>query len=322
MTNEEILNDPEIQIVVNTTYPMSHYEVNKAALLAGKNVHCEKMIAVTLEEGFELVKIAKEKNLRIGMAPDTFLGGGYQTARKLIDAGMIGEPFMAQAMVVRGYHADRWGGDGYGFTQLPGGGIPFDMGGYYMHALINLLGPVVRAAGFTQCRNPERTRNNLKHPDFGAKFSIQTINALTGSIEFANGVLGNLTLVSEGFGETPRIEIYGTEGTLVCPDPNTFGGPVYLKRAGSNDFASIPVTHGYSADCRGLGAADMAWGIINNRPHRAHGDMGLHAFELIHGIWQCSQTGKVHVMESSCKQPAPIASGYVEPGMEEYALTI
>ena len=326
MTNEEILNDPEIQIVVNTTYPTSHYEVNKAALLAGKNVYCEKMIAVTLEEGRELINLAKEKNLRIGIAPDTFLGGGFQTARKLIDSGMIGEPFMAQAMVVRGYMQDQWAAPIYQFTRLPGGGIPFDMGGYYMHVLTSLLGPVARVAGFAQCRDRDRIIKNVKHPDFGEKLAVETINALVGSLEFKNGVLGNLTLVSEGFGETPRIEIYGKEGTLICPDPNQFGGPVYLKRSGTSEFVSMPLTHGFKENktgcCRGLGVADMAWSIVNNRRHRVHGDMGLHVFEVIHGVWECSQTGKVHVMESTCEQPAPIAAGYIDNGMEEYALTL
>ena len=323
MTNEEILGDPEIQIIVNTTYPTSHYEVNKAALLAGKNVHCEKMIAVELEEGKELVAIAREKNLRIGMAPDTFMGAGFQTARKLIDAGLIGEPFMAQAMVIRGYHQDRWGGPMFEFTRQPGGGIPFDMGGYYMHALVSLLGPVARVAGFAQCRNQNRTIRNINHSRYGEPCKIETINAMTGALEFECGVMGNLTLASEGFGETPRIEIYGTEGTLVCPDPNTFGGPVLLKRNGGGEFVSMPLTHGYASGCcRGIGAADMAWAITNGRAHRAHGDMGLHVFEIIHGIWQCSRDGRVHVMESSCAQPAPIASGYVEPGMDEYSLSI
>ena len=323
MTNEQILGDPEIQIVVNTTYPTSHYEINKAALLAGKNVHCEKMIAVELNEGKELVALAKQKNLRIGMAPDTFMGAGFQTARKLLDSGLIGEPFMAQAMVVRGYHQDRWEAPMYEFTRQPGGGIPFDMGGYYMHALINLLGPVARVAGFAQCRHPDRTVKNTKHSKYGEDFTIGTINALTGALEFKSGVMGNLTLVSEGFGETPRIEIYGTEGTLVCPDPNTFGGPVYLKRNGTNEFVSMPLTHGYASGCcRGLGAADMAWAITNGRPHRASGDLGLHAFEIIHGIWQCSKDGKVHLMESVCERPAALASGYVESGMDEYSLSI
>jgi len=329
MTNEQILNDPEIQIIVNTTYPTSHYEVNKAALLAGKNVHCEKMIAVTLDEGKELIKIAKEKNLRIGMAPDTFLGGGYQTARKLIDAGMIGEPYMAQAMVVRGYHHDTGAGEGFAFVFQPGGGIPFDMGGYYLHALISLLGPIERVTGFAQFRDPVRKRLNPKNPQFGEDVSVEgTINALVGSLEFKkNKVMGTITVMSEGFGETPRVEIYGKDGVISCPDPNTFGGPVLLRRKdnkwGAGEFTSIPLTHGFSEGCRrGVGVADMAWAITNGRPHRAHGDMGMQAFETIHGIWAGSKTGKIHVMESTCEQPAPLAAGYVAEGLDEYALSI
>ena len=323
MTNDEILADPEIQLIVNTTYPTSHYEVNKAALLAGKHVHCEKMIAVTLDEGKELLRIAKEKNLRIGMAPDTFLGGGFQTARKLIDAGMIGEPFMAQAMVVRGYHQDRWAGSNYTFTRQAGGGIPFDMGGYYLHALIHLLGPIAQATGFAKCRNPRRTYRNVKNSAYGEAFEIESITALAGSLLFTSGVTGGIAFDSEGFGETSRIEIYGRDGILVCPNPNEFGGPVRLKRNGSSEFMEMPLTHGFGQGCcRGLGAADMAWAILNGRPHRAHGDMGYHAFEVIHGIWQGSQSGTIHTMASTCAQPAALSAGYVEDGMDEYSLTV
>ena len=321
MSNEDIYNDSEIQIVVNTTYPKSHYEVNKAALQAGKHVCCEKMIAVELAEGKELVRMAAEKGLRIGMAPDTFLGAGYQTCRKLIDGGMIGQPFMAQAMVVRGYHQDKWETPMYEFTRQPGGGIPFDMGGYYLHALVSLLGPIVRAAGFAQSRNSDRVFRNVKHPMFGQKCEIDTINSMAGSLEFECGVLGNITLVSEGFTETPRIEIYGSEGTLVCPDPNTFGGPVLLKRAGEGEFTQMPLTHGFNEGCcRGIGVAEMAWSITNKKPHRAQGEMGYHAFEVIHGIWEGCKSNKIHMMESTCVQPAAIPSGYVEPGMDEYSL--
>ena len=323
MTNEEIYKDPEIQIVVNTTYPSSHYEVSKAALLAGKHVYCEKMMAVSLEEGKELVRIAKEKNLRIGMAPDTFMGGGFQTCRKLIDAGMIGEPFLAQALIVRGYHQERWGSNMYHFTQQPGGGIPFDMGGYYLHALISMLGPIARATGFAQTRNPNRVYQNVNHVDYGEKCRIDTINAMAGSLEFAGGAMGNVTMVSESFTETSRIEIYGKEGTLRCPNPNDFNGPVYLCRTGTYEFVQMPLTHGFTEGCcRGLGVADMAWAITNSRPHRASGDMGYHAFEVVHGIWEGSKANKVHIMESCCERPAAIPSGYVEPGMDEYSLAV
>jgi predicted dehydrogenase len=261
------------------------------------------------------------------MAPDTFMGGAYQTARKLIDAGMIGEPYMAQAMVVRGYHHDTSAGGGLSFVMLPGGGIPFDMGGYYLHALISLLGPVTRATGFAQFRNATRNRKNPKNELFGEDVTVEgTLNLLAGSLEFKKGkVLGNITFAAEGFGETPRVEIWGREGVLTLPDPNGFGGKVLLRRKSLNDWDpqtfEIPLTHGYcDGCCRGIGVADMAWGITNNRPHRAHGDMGFHAFEIVHGIWQGTSTGKIHVMKSTCQQPAPLASGY--QGVDEYTLSL
>jgi predicted dehydrogenase len=238
---------------------------------------------------------------------------------------MIGEPYMAQAMVIRGYHHDTGAGEGFAFVFQPGGGIPFDMGGYYMHALISLLGPVERVTGFAQFRGQKRQRKNPRNPLFGEEVEVEgTINAIMGTLEFAkNKVLGNITIISEGFGEMPRVEIYGREGVLVCPDPNTFGGPVYIRRIGSNENMQMPITHGYNNGCcRGLGVADMACAITNNRPHRAHGDMGLQAFETVHGIWQGTKTGKIHVMESTCAQPAPFVSGYLDPGLDEYVLTI
>jgi len=197
------------------------------------------------------------------------------------------------------------------------------MGGYYIHALVHLLGPVKRAAGFTQLRRGDRAYSNTKHPRFGEAFHVDTINALAGSLEFTNGVMGNIALVSEGFGETSRIEIYGREGTLICPNPNEFGGPVYLKRSGNNECVSMPLTHGFGEGCnRGIGVADMAWGIVNGRPHRAHGDLGFHAFEIIHGIWKASEANTAYEMTSTCAQPAPLPSGYVEPGMDEYSLAL
>jgi len=149
------------------------------------------------------------------------------------------------------------------------------MGGYYLHAMINLLGPITRVSGFAQSRHPNRIFSNTNNPLYGEKCEIDTINAMVGTLEYASGVMGTIALVSEGFGETPRIEIYGREGTLVCPNPNEFGGPVLLKRSGEKEFVQMPLTHGYvEGCCRGIGVADMAWGIINNRSHRAHGYMG------------------------------------------------
>ena len=320
MTNEEILNDPEIEIVVNTTFPLAHYEVSKAALLAGKHVVSEKMIAVTLEEGKELMNLAAERNLRIGVAPDTFLGASHQTARKLLDAGLIGEPCMAQAMVVRGYQPDRGAWGGLSFVSQPGGGLPFDMGGYYLHSLLDLLGPVAHCTGFAQSRRPTRKIMNAKNPNFGKETFIDTINQLVGSLEFESGVLGGIAFTGDGFEENPRVEIYGTEGTLILPDPNGFGGDVYLKRIGKRDMYLMPPTHGYGEGCcRGVGVADMAWAIRNNRPHRVSGEMAYHAFEIIHSI---RDSGTIHKMESSFRQPDAIPPGGIDDGMAEGKLAL
>ena len=326
LTNEEIFNNPEIEIVVNTTYPLSHYEVSKAALLAGKHVHSEKMMAVTLDEGRELLSIAKEKGLRIGMAPDTFLGGGLQTARKLIDAGFIGEPLTARAKVIRGYHMRvEVETDRLPFIMSPGGGIPFDMGGYYLHALIFLLGGIRRVTGFAKTRKDTYVYENPRHPKYKESFDYDTTNMLVGALEFEQGCYGTLTTISEAFGEVPKIEIYGTEGILICGDPNTFGGPIYLKRDNGswNDFPpyEIPLTHGYSdGDYRGIGVADMAWAIRNNRPHRCSAELGFHAFEVVHGIIESCNTGKVYEMTSKCERPEPLPSGYISGTYAEACL--
>ncbi|MCL2099547.1 MAG: Gfo/Idh/MocA family oxidoreductase [Oscillospiraceae bacterium] len=321
MTNEQIYSDPEIEIVVNTTYPTAHYEVSKAALLAGKHVISEKMIAVTLEEGRDLLKTAEDKNLRFGAAPDTFLGAAHQTARKLLDDGYIGEPCMVQAMVTRGYHPDYGAWPNMHFISLPGGGLPFDMGGYYLHAVLDFLGPVTRCTGFAQTRRQTRKFANPRNPKYGEEFFIDTINQLAGTLEFKNGMLGNIALTGDGFEEVPRIEIYGTEGTLIVPDPNNFGGDVYLKRIGKHDRYLMPPTHGYGEGCcRGLGVADMAWAIRNSRPHRASGDMALHAFEIIHSIWGSGKNGTIHKMETGFIRPAALQPGGIDDGMAENRL--
>ncbi len=325
LTNEEIYEDPGIEIVVNTTYPLSHYEVTRDALLAGKNVYSEKMMAVTMDEARELVSIANEKGLRIGMAPDTFLGGGLQTARKIIDAGLIGEPLNAVAMVMRGYHMrGEIESDRLPFVMSPGGGIPFDLGGYYLHALIHLLGGVKRVSGFSKTREKDYVYENPRHPRYKESFNFDTPNMLTGALEFEQGCYGTITTISEAFGEIPRLEIYGTEGVLICNDPNTFGGPIYLKRNNGswNQFPpyEIPLIHGYTEDFRGIGVADMAWAIRNNRPHRCSAELGFHAFEIINGIIESDRTGKVYEMTSKCERPAPLPSGFITGSFAEACL--
>ena len=340
MTNEEIYNDPSIDIVVNTTYPSSHTEVNLDALNAGKHLYVEKTMAATFMEAKKTVDLAKSKGLRMSAAPDTFLGGGYQTCRKLIDDGFIGEPISAQALLVRGY----WAGAPRVFPRpggmfVPGSSIPYDMGTYYLHALVHLLGPIARVSGFAM-KHPKKYTHPA-HPNYGESVDVTGSTTIQGSLEFHSGAFGNITVMGEGFTETPRIEIYGTEGTLICPDPNTYGGPVLLMRKGGTQFFEIPITHEYvttnkvsGADLmakypngfpegltremvmwadsrRGIGVADMAWAIRNNRPHRCTADIDIHAMEVIYAIEQSCEGGKVYTMTTKPDQPKAIRAGFL-----------
>jgi predicted dehydrogenase len=330
MTNEEILADPEISIVVNTTYPKSHYPVTKAALEAGKHVHSEKMLATSFEEGKELAALAAAKGLRLGAAPDTFLGGGYQTVRKLVDDGFIGIPLHVNALVMRGYNAAfPMELNPEPFVFGAGGTIPYDMGGYYIHAMVAVLGAIKRVTGFTRAHESKKYSHPM-HPKYGQPLNLAYPTILQGSLEFENGVDGSLTVCSESFfPEVPRIEIYGTEGTLICPDPNTYGGPVMLRRNGNPEFYEIPITHGYVtvtkgwdrekpwADSRrGIGVADIAWALKNDRPHRCAAEIGVHPLEVIHGVMHSTATGEVYTMTTHPARPAALPAGFVGPDGE------
>ena len=329
MTNEEIFKDPDIEIVVNLTYPLSHFFVSKEALEAGKHVFVEKMMSVNYPQAKELYELAKKLNLRIGATPDTFLGGGLQTGRKLIDAGFIGDPISAQAMCIRGYHlGGEHKGDRLPFVFCEGGNIPYDLGGYYLHAIIALLGPIKRVAGFASPFKNEITHRNPRHPDYHVPIPYTLETNLTSSLELHSGVLANFTVTSEShLMEIPRLEIYGTEGTLILPDPNTFQGPVKLIRGPANSPEPIPLTHAYGEDrpdpgpdvasneerawrnsFRGIGVADMAWAIRNNRAHRCSAELGLHAIETIYGIEKSCKEDKFYTMTSKPVQPEPLPS--------------
>ncbi|MGI6315348.1 MAG: Gfo/Idh/MocA family protein [Christensenellales bacterium] len=341
MTNEEIFNDPEIQIVVNTTYPISHYEVTRQALEAGKHVHTEKMLAENFEDGKKLYDLAKAKGLRLSCAPDTFLGGAIQTALKLIKDGYIGKVITGQALILRGYKNQgpyEFGPNRPGGMYAHGSAIPYDMGGYYSHALLALLGPVKRLSGFG-VKVPQPFMN-VAHPRYGEVYIPEQPTTMTTALEFESGVIGNLTVSGEIYGETPRVEIYGTDGCLIVPDPNNYSGPLLFSRSGSNKFMEIPLTHWYnpgnrvdrSAEVaaaraagdraeleklawqdsrRGIGVADLAYAITNNRPHRCSAEMGLSAMEIIYGTEKSCEEGIVYNMTTKMVQPKPLRAGFV-----------
>jgi len=313
-TPEELLADPEIEIVVNLTVPKAHFEVSLAALEAGKSVYSEKPLAVTREEGRRLLDAARERGLLIGCAPDTFLGGGLQTCRKLVDDGWIGEPVAASAFMMSHGH-ESWHPDPEFYYQA-GGGPMFDMGPYYLTALVNLIGPVRRVTGSARITFPERTITS--QPKFGKKIQVETPTHVAGVMDFANGAVGTIiTTFDVWAAQLPRIEIYGTEGSLSVPDPNGFGGPVAVRRAGASEWSQMPLTHGYTRQSRGIGVADMAYALRSGRPHRANGEMAYHVLDTMQAFLDASATSKHIELTSTCERPAPLPLGLREGWLDE-----
>jgi predicted dehydrogenase len=309
LTVEQLLADPTIEIVVNLTVPKAHYAVAMQALKAGKSVYDEKPLAAKREEGKELVTLAKQKKLLVGGAPDTFLGGGIQTCRKLIDDGWIGQPIGATAfMTCRGH--ESWHPDPEFYYEV-GGGPLFDMGPYYLTALVFLMGPVRRVTGSARASFTERTITSK--PKFGKKVKVETPTHIAGVLDFGSGAIGTiLTSFDVWAAELPRIEIYGSEGSLSVPDPNGFGGPVRIRRPGDKDWREMPLTHGYQENSRGLGVADMARALQTGRKPRASGDLCFHVLDIMHAVHEASAQGAHVILTSTCDQPAPLPLGLMD----------
>ncbi len=310
---DDLLADPDIQIVVNLTVPRAHGEVNLAAVEAGKSAYGEKPFAVFREEGRKVLQAAKKGGVLVGGAPDTFLGGGIQTCRKLIDEGWIGEPVAATAFVA-GRGPGHWHPNPDFFYQV-GGGPMFDMGPYYLTAIVSLLGPIVRVTASTRISFPERVILNKAR--FGEKIQVETPTHLAGAVDFENGVIGTIVTSFDVWAHhLPCIEIYGSEGSLGVPNPNIFGGPVLVRRAGAEEWSEVPLTH--SADVmRGIGVADMAYALSCGRPHRANGEMGYHVLDVMHAFDEASKSGKHVVIQSGCDRPAPLPTGLLPGTLDE-----
>jgi predicted dehydrogenase len=302
---QQLLSDPEIQLVVNLTIPKAHAAVCIQALEAGKHVYSEKPLAVTREEGSRILETAKRHNLLVGSAPDTFLGAGIQTAINLIEQGEIGVPVGASAfMICRGH--EHWHPDPAFYYEI-GGGPLFDMGPYYLTALVALLGPIKRISGSARISYPERTVTSK--PKEGTKIQVSTPTHLSGVIDFASGVIGTLTTSFDAFGGTslPPMEIYGSEGTILVPDPNTFSGPVQVRKRDEAEFVDVPLSTGYVQNSRGLGVADMATAILQGGKFRANGELANHVLEAMHGLLESSDNGRHYLMESTCDRPESVS---------------
>ncbi len=305
---KEMLADPEIEIVVNLTIPKAHAQVALAALSAGKHVYGEKPLAVTRKDGKKILAMAKAKKLRVGSAPDTFFGGGIQTCRKLIDDGWIGKPVAASAFMMCAGH-ESWHPQPEFYYDI-GGGPMLDMGPYYLTALVNLLGPIVRVSGSAQTTHAKRMITS--QPQYGKIMQVKALTHYATVLDFAQGAVASMIMSFDCQGsELPRIEIYGTEGTLSVPDPNTFGGPVRIGRKG--EWREVPLTHGYTENSRSIGVADMANAIRSGRPHRASGELAFHVLDTMEAAAEASATGKAVKLTSTCKRPAALPLGLL-PG--------
>ena len=311
---KELLADPRISIVVNLTTPQAHFDVALQAVEAGKSVWNEKPLTLRREEGRKLLERARQKKVLVGCAPDTFLGAGHQSARKLIDDGWIGEPVAATAFFTCRGH-ERWHPDPE-FYYKKGGGPMFDMGPYYLTDLVQLLGPVKSVSAVARMTFPERLITS--QPKSGTRIAVEVPTHVTGVMEFARGAVGTvITSFDVWAAELPRIEIHGTLGSLQVPDPNRPSGPVRLFRGGAKEWAEVPHTHGYEEIARSIGVADMAYALRSGRPPRASGELAYHVLDIMHAFHDSSDQKRRVELDSSCERPDPLPLGLRDGVLDE-----
>ncbi len=315
---EKLLYDPEIKVVVNLTPPQSHTSVNLQILKAGKHLYTEKPFALTRKDAAKVLNLAKTKGLKISCAPDTFMGGGQQTARKLIDDGNIGFPTAAVAFMCCAGH-ERWHPNPE-FYYKSGGGPLLDMGPYYITSLVNLLGPVDKVCSMSKITFPERIIGNGKKK--GNKISVETDTHISSQILFESGVIATLIMSFDVQScNLPMIEIYGTKGTLIVPDPNIFKGPVKLRLIGKREknvdpWNLIPIDSPYIDNVRGIGTAELIYSIENARPNRGSGELGYHVLDVMLSIIESAHTNKFISIKSKVTKPEPLKEGLLLGSLE------
>lgn len=310
-TVEELLADSEIEMVVNLTPVGAHYELIKAALLAGKHVYTEKTITDDLGKAKELLELADEKNLYLGVAPDTFLGAAWQTARKAIDEGMLGE---IHSFAISANRNNDLLLSLFAFLREPGAGILYDYCVYYMTALVSLLGPVARVGGIIG--RPYPTHKNIlpTSPDFGKIMDTPNESQVSAVIQLENGICGTLHIDADSNSEDEAyFTIYGTKGILYLTDPNQFGGIVkFLSNVMDPrepvQMTELPNLFKYGDNARGIGPAEMADAIHEGRRNRTAKEMAYHVLEVLTGILQGGEKGAFIDIISTCDIPVPMLS--------------
>lgn len=319
LTMEEVEQSADIELVINLTSPDAHYEVTKRMLLAGKHVFSEKTIAGTVEQGRELMELSHSRGLYLGTAPDTVLGAGIQTARKILDAGLIGRPVSAAACISRSQGLNS---ELFPFIQHSASGcFPLDVGVYYVAALLCLLGPVKQVTGYA-LPAPVHNKRLLNITGDKENWTLPGNNLMSGSLLFENGAAGSIHLDGTSINTDYNIlTIYGTEGILKLGAADQFSGAVTLITP-ENGTCNIPFTHGFAEESvrkadperlgyRGVGAAEMAWAIREQRPARLSAEFGLHTLEVLRGIETSAREERFYHMTSSFEMK-PLPSGFFD----------
>lgn len=310
-TVEGLLGSSDIDIIVNLTVPNAHFAVSKAALEAGKHVYSEKPFVLTLEEGSALATIAKDRGLRVGSAPDTFLGGAHQLARHLVDSGAVGS-VTSGTCFVQSPGMEMWHPNPDFFFQ-PGGGPVLDLGPYYISNLVQLIGPVKRVAAMASSASEYRTITS--QPRHGEKIKVETPTTIHAILQFHSGA--QITFCASWdvwqHGHS-NMELYGKEGTLHVPDPNFFGGEVRMTEKAA--FANVATAwdhpfgksnDGGRANYRAAGLADMAQAIAAKRPHRCSLEFSLHVVDVMTTILRAGESGTGLDVSTSCQRPEALS---------------
>ena len=308
-TVKALLANKKIDLVINLTVPAVHAKVSQQILKAGKHVHSEKPLAVHLEDGKAVLDLAKKKGLLVGCAPDTFMGAGLQTCRKIVDDGWIGKVTSGTAFLMS-IGPESWHPNPAFFYQ-EGAGPMFDMGPYYMTALVHLLGPVKKVSAITSKAFEVRTATCKEQ--FGKLLPVEMPTHYSGSLEFHSGAIITVTISFDvhSHGHSP-IELYGTEGSLKVPDPNTFGGPVEIYTATTGEWKTQTLSHPYADNIRSIGAADLAYAILGKRKHRTSGALAYHVLEVMHAFEKSSNSGRHVAIKSKPVQPTALPLGLIE----------
>lgn len=317
MSVEQILADESVELIVNLTVPDAHFDVSHAIISAGKHVYSEKPYVLSLEQGMQLRELAVQKNVRIGSAPDTFLGGAHQRARDIVDSGEVGK-IVGGSCYFQSHGMEDWHPQPDFFYQ-PGGGPILDMGPYYISNLIQLLGPVNQVVAMAS--KPFAQRTISSEPRSGEVIDVAVQTTVNAILEFKQGA--QITFAASWdvwSSENNLIELHGTEKSMIVPNPNHFGGDVRVRQNDDEEESFAPFStlsvpnledaHGKMAsNYRGIGLSDMVVAIREDREHRCNADLALHVIDTLMCIEKSAQTGRFEKVSTTCNRPEAMPDG-------------